>query len=103
MAVLLVLVALIITVLFCDSNNEINPSIEEKFAIMCSNQTYRILILSTRSFRIKLNRTLLLQRNITTIHLLATIIDRNVLQFHDHTDVTMMKIGILNNLSGKYQ
>jgi hypothetical protein len=100
---LTLLIGLIFMAGICDSKNQMDSSIKQKPPLMCFNEIYRIPIMSTRSFRITLNRTLLVQREVVSIHLLAKIANRKVLQFDNGKDVIMTKIDLINNTLRKFQ
>lgn len=90
------------TVAVCQSNNEVEPLIEQKSLIVCSNEIYRIPILSMHTFRIPFNQTLLVQNNITSLHVLARTADEKVLQFDNDTDVTIIKVNLTDNNLRKF-
>lgn len=95
-------ITFLVIIVASDSKNQINSFMEEKPSLMCFNEIYKIPIMSMRSFRITLNRTLLLQRNISSIHILAKIADRKILQFENDTDMIMTKINLIDNHPRKF-
>jgi hypothetical protein len=85
-----------------DSKNQMDPVISQKPSLMCFNEIYKIPIMSMRSSRITFNRTLLIQRNISSIYLLAMIADREVLQFENNTGMIMTKVDLIDNHPRKF-
>lgn len=102
MLIIAILVNLIFIVSVSASKQQMNSFKDEKPSSMCFNEIYKIPIMSTHLFRITLNRTLLIQRNVASIHISAKIDDRKVLQFENSSDQIMTKINLLYNHSRKF-
>ena len=102
MSVFISLVVLTATVVICQPNNQVDRLMGHNSSIVCPSEIYRIPILSMHTFRITFNQTLLLQSNITSLHLLARTADQKVLQFDNDIDVTITKINLTDNHLRKF-